>query len=200
MMVRPPAVAASLLAACLPPSLRDPVLGDLEERFGEHAGGRPAAARRWYRRQVARSLWPAVTASVGGRGLLRLCAALLVGFAVLWSVGNVSLFVTRSAWVLVFSTPPRAEAASLATYIAALLPAVALAGWSSARVGGPVGALAVLSASFLLVLPVLLSPLVGHGGDPLWARLAWICLAPPAAIGPALAYLRERDRGASGTP
>jgi putative ABC transport system permease protein len=54
---RPPVIAAWLMRHSLTRGDRDAVLGDLHEEFTErgHAGG-AAAARRWYRRQVARSL------------------------------------------------------------------------------------------------------------------------------------------------
>jgi predicted permease len=58
---RPPRFAEALLHALLPGRDRAPILGDLAEDFGRRAeldGDR--AARRWYRRQVIKSLVPAV--------------------------------------------------------------------------------------------------------------------------------------------
>jgi putative ABC transport system permease protein len=58
-MIDPPRLAVRLLAARLPGSWRDFVLGDLEEEFRARAAASPAAARRWYWRQTLRCLaWP----------------------------------------------------------------------------------------------------------------------------------------------
>lgn len=63
-------VLERLLAALLPERDRDPVLGDLAEerraRVGE--GATEAEARRWYRRQLLRSLLPALRARFRRRG------------------------------------------------------------------------------------------------------------------------------------
>ena len=60
--MRPPRVFERLIAASLPTRDRDVVLGDLREEFESlcASSGRPAA-RRWYRRQVIRSLMPNMT-------------------------------------------------------------------------------------------------------------------------------------------
>jgi len=52
MTVRPPRFFEWLFAAFLPSTVRDDVLGDLEERFQARTDTSAAAARWWYRRQV----------------------------------------------------------------------------------------------------------------------------------------------------
>ena len=60
-MTRPPALAARLLAASLPPEERAEILGDLEEQFHERAARAGAApAARWYWREalsLSRGFW-----------------------------------------------------------------------------------------------------------------------------------------------
>jgi len=58
-MTRPPRLSAWFLRMSVAPQDRDVVLGDLHEEFGTRAAtGGVAAARRWYRRQVRRSIGP----------------------------------------------------------------------------------------------------------------------------------------------
>ena len=68
-MSHPPAWARWLLHRAVDPLHRDAVVGDLEEEFFEHVlperGAR--AARRWYRRQVLRSLTPLARAHLRRR-------------------------------------------------------------------------------------------------------------------------------------
>jgi len=57
----PPRLAESLLAAMLPPSDREPVMGDLAEEFAARvATDGERSARWWYRRHVIRSIVPAI--------------------------------------------------------------------------------------------------------------------------------------------
>ena len=57
----PPRAAESLLRWLLPPHDRGPILGDLNEEFvARRREDGAAAARRWYRRHVARSVLPAL--------------------------------------------------------------------------------------------------------------------------------------------
>ncbi|KPJ78703.1 MAG: hypothetical protein AMS19_11895 [Gemmatimonas sp. SG8_23] len=61
-MRKPPSLARAILATVAPPAERDALLGDLEEGFdrrvAEHG---PRDAARWYRAEVARSVWALLT-------------------------------------------------------------------------------------------------------------------------------------------
>ena len=65
----PPNGSRRLLCLLLPKELRDEVLGELDEHYRNRIerSDFPAAARRWYRAQVLRSVVPALRARLGAR-------------------------------------------------------------------------------------------------------------------------------------
>jgi putative ABC transport system permease protein len=66
MTTRPPRLSAWFLRLSVAPEDRDVILGDLHEEFGTRAAtGGAAPARRWYRRQVRRSLVPNIRHRIG---------------------------------------------------------------------------------------------------------------------------------------
>jgi putative ABC transport system permease protein len=68
MTTRPPLLSAWFLRLSVAPQDRDAVLGDLHEEFGTRAAtGGAAPARRWYRRQVRRSVGPNIRHRIARR-------------------------------------------------------------------------------------------------------------------------------------
>jgi len=179
----PPRIAAAALGFALPEGEREAVLGDLEEGFNERVASVSApTARRWYRSQVSRSIWPALSLHLDRRGVGRLIEAVLLGFATLWLVGDLVLIGSRAGYAALFPADPSPELILRLTYLGSMIPTCVLAGLLAARSGGDVGRLATITLGCLLVAPALVAPLVSHGGDPLWARMLWVVSAPTAVL------------------
>ncbi|MDX1396128.1 MAG: hypothetical protein R3195_17235 [Gemmatimonadota bacterium] len=168
----PPPVARWVLSYCLPDDIREAVLGDLEEVFALGGGG-PRAARR-YRIQVARSVLPTLTTGLAPGRLGRALGALTLGFVTMWVVGDAALAGSRGLATVVLGEAASGEAVGWITFLSAMLPTCVLAGYLTAHAGGHAGRLAALVLSLVVVVPALIAPLFGHGGDPLWARSVWI--------------------------
>ena len=192
----PPREAESILRFALSRDDRAAVLGDLEEGFRLRLDeASPAAARRWYRGQVVRSIWPALSLHADARGIGRLFGALIVGIAALWIVGDALLIGSRLGYAALFPHDPGPELVLRLTYLGSMIPGCAVAGMLAFRTGGDVGRLAALSLGALLTVPVLIAPFLSHGSEPLWARLIWLASAPTATVlGSAVAEPRAGKR------
>lgn len=97
----PPRLAASLLRWLTPVSLREAVLGDLEEEFHEHCrGASPGAARSWYWQQVIRSSPHLVALLMRASRALAVLVAVTLGYATLGLLTGIFFAVYRQAYAL----------------------------------------------------------------------------------------------------
>lgn len=175
---RPPRLARLLLRAFSAGREAEAVDGDLLEayRAGLAAGGDPARLRRWYRAQVARSLWPLATVAVRPRTLPSLIPAVLLGASVAW-IPHVAAALLDPMGRMGISY----EAVLMTNLVAAALLAP-VGGRLATDLARSCGVAAPLGVAALLLFPALASIWLLPGAQPLWARCAWILLVPATAV------------------
>ena len=178
-MIRPPRVAERLVAFCAPGRLGDALLGDLAEEWADRSSGRTTLGPRlWYWSQAVRSLWPALTTNVRRGDAGRLIAAVLLGVAILWVIGDAAMSVAlgglRAAW------PGGQTPASLleVAYLAGLTPSAVLAGYATARLGLANGPLAAVALAAIVALPGIVAAFTGAWSPPTWSHALWFALGP----------------------
>jgi hypothetical protein len=187
--LRPPARAAAwLLEDILPPGIREPVLGDLAEEYWLRLQSQPrAAAARWYRTQVLRSLLNLSGAALlSGRWLSTAAIAVAVYIGV--------RLVQNAAGYLLSATLGLGPAGMMGAYLLIGLSTLFLGGYIAARIK-PSAAPALAVAQALMVIAYIVT---SEDAAALWIGMIFLVLCPAAALAGGMFCVRRSKR--SGRP
>lgn len=187
----PPRFAALLLVLILPEREKETLRGDLVEEYNlvvASLGER--RARRWYWKQMARSVAPLLWASFRRGDWLKTLGAVTAGYVIV-----VTLVATGEyALSEIFPAPTR-----LYAVISLLIgfPVMFVAGYFVARIRSR----AVSSFAVFVTLMGLLSLAVTGDAAPLWYQISLVLVGPTAALLGARLFIKNnqtRSNGSSG--
>lgn len=199
---QPPWLALKLLRLLAPGDSGAPIVGDLVEEYRERAGASPAAASRWFWKQVLTSAWPLTCCWLSGSRSGRwLTATLLAGLLYTWIVCWDSWLARTGAWWVAQGRGADNLALVRLVYFNVFLCGAALGGALASRIGW-LPDQSFRSNCLRLLLPlaiILLWVLVDRLRSPA-TQAAWVYLAcrtvltlPAVLLGASLATgLRRR--------
>lgn len=178
-MIAPPRLGLFVLGFCARGAVRDALLGDLAEEFGEIARERGSRdAHAWYWAQVLRSVWPMLTSHLHRRSAGRLIGSVLLGMSILWLVGDLAMNAALGGLTAVWPGAGAPGALIEIAYLAGLVPAAVLAGYATARQGRHNGPLAAVALAGIVALPGLVALVTGVWSPPAWSHFIWFAIGP----------------------
>lgn len=178
---RPPELASMLVQLCSARSMRDAVLGDLQESFQQRAGANARSARSWYWRQAFASITPLLRQRVNSSFLVSSVIMLTLTAIAFAGVYAWQEFVARAAarqFATTFDGVPIYAArlvyvgVQMVSVIAATLVIAALT-FDAGRSLVPNAVRRLSLFSVLVIVPPLVESFTSPNGYPLDFVLPW---------------------------